>query len=192
MDFPPPTAIILVSVLPKPRDFEIARVLGWYRIPFRYAPKMIDVDYLALYQPASFGSAHRWMVEYLAEVRGHELTTRQELFKDETNHPRANEEYYKIQLGSLVQLERPIKAVKWKRLTFIYTLGEIFQKAQTIDDLILNSEHRQVLWKTLKERSHQSSDYHSDNFDEINLDMDLLAFLGDLKRLSEPPVKKLD
>ncbi len=35
-------------------------------------------------------------IEYIAEVRGHELTTRGELLKDEAEHPRAKEEYYKI------------------------------------------------------------------------------------------------
>ena len=49
-----PTSLILVAVLPTPRDLEIARVLGWYRIPFRTAPKVVAVDYLAFYQPGSF------------------------------------------------------------------------------------------------------------------------------------------
>ncbi len=44
---PPPTALMLVAVMPSPRDLEIARVLGWYRIPLRFAPKIIQVDYLA-------------------------------------------------------------------------------------------------------------------------------------------------
>jgi hypothetical protein len=192
MDIPPASAIILVSVLPKPRDFEIARVLGWYRIPLRYAPKMIDVDYLALYQPASFGSGHRCQIEYLAEVRGNELTTRQELFKDEPNHPRAREEYYKIQLGPLIRLDTPIKAGIWKRLTFLYTLGDIFQKAQTVDELVLKSDHRQLLWKTLKERPHRDAGYHLDSYPEMDMDVHILAFLGDFKKLSEPGVQQLD
>ncbi len=33
-----PTELILVCVLPRPRDLEIARLLGWYRIPLRTAP----------------------------------------------------------------------------------------------------------------------------------------------------------
>jgi hypothetical protein len=83
-----PEALILVAVVPAPRDLEIARVLGWYRIPLRSAPKVIDVDYLAFYQTAAFGEARRWQIESFAEVRGHELTTRSELFHDQVNHPR--------------------------------------------------------------------------------------------------------
>jgi len=192
MDTPPVTAIILVSVIPKPRDLEIARVLGWYRIPLRYAPKMIDVDYLAFYQPASFGSGHRWQVEYLAEVRGNELTTRRELFKDEADHPRAEEEYYKIQLGPLVLLEKPIKATKWKRVTFLFTLGDVFQNAETLDDLILKSEHRQLLWKTIKERPHWDGGYHSEGIQDLDIDASLMALLGNFTMLSEPKMQQLD
>ena len=188
----PPSAIILVSVVPKPRDLEIARVLGWYRIPLRFAPKIIEVDYLALYQPSLFGSDHRWRVEFLAEVRGHELTTRQELFRDEVDHPRAHEEYYKIQLGPLIPLEHPIKAVKWKRLTFLFTLGDIFSNAQTIDDLILKSEHRQSLWKTLKERTPKNSSYRIDPENEMEIDPEILVFLGNFKRFAEPPAHYID
>jgi hypothetical protein len=63
---------------PLPRDMEIARLLGWYRIPLRTAPKVVAVDYLAFYQPASFGE-RSGQIEYIAQVRGHELTTRGEL-----------------------------------------------------------------------------------------------------------------
>jgi hypothetical protein len=39
-----PTDLILVCLLPTPRDLEIARLLGWYRIPLRTAPKVVAVD----------------------------------------------------------------------------------------------------------------------------------------------------
>jgi hypothetical protein len=109
--------LILVCLLPSPRDLEIARLLGWYRIPLRTAPKVVAVDYLAFYQTSAFGG-RGGRIEYLAPVRGHELTTRAELLKDEPNHPRAQEEYYKIQIGALEKLPVPIVAGKWKRLTF--------------------------------------------------------------------------
>jgi hypothetical protein len=32
------TDIVLVAIMKDPRDLEIARVLGWYRIPVRHAP----------------------------------------------------------------------------------------------------------------------------------------------------------
>ena len=87
-----PTDLILVCLLPSPRDLELARLLGWYRIPLRTAPKVVAVDYLAFYQTSAFGE-RGGQVEYVALVRGHELTTRGELLRDEADHPRAHEEY---------------------------------------------------------------------------------------------------
>ncbi len=49
----PETALILIAILPSQRDFDIARLFGWYRIPLKSAPKVISVDYLAFYQPRS-------------------------------------------------------------------------------------------------------------------------------------------
>jgi hypothetical protein len=145
-------ALILVAVMPNPRDFEIARMLGWYRIPLRMAPKIIDVDYLAFYQTGSFGEKHRWSIEYYAPVVGHELTTRATLLRDEVNHPRANEEYYKIQIGGLERLSPAIPAGKWKRITFLYTLGYMMNEAHLVNDLVVKAEDREVLWKCLRER----------------------------------------
>ena len=108
----PPHALILTAIVPTPRDLEIARILGWYRIPFRFAPKIVHVDYVAFYQPAAFGEKHAHCIEMLAEVRGVELNTRKELVREEPEHPRADEEYYKIQLGPLLELNHPIRAEK--------------------------------------------------------------------------------
>jgi len=86
-----PTALVLVVVVTQPRDMEIARLLGWYRIPFKSAPKVVAVDYLAFYQTAGFGENERWRINAIAPVRGHELTTRAELIRDEPDHPRAGD-----------------------------------------------------------------------------------------------------
>jgi len=86
-----PTSLVLVCLLPTPRDLEIARLLGWYRIPLRTAPKVVAVDYLAFYQPSTFGD-RGGQIEFVSQVKGHELTTRAELLKDEADHPRAKED----------------------------------------------------------------------------------------------------
>ncbi len=49
-----PYSLILIAVMPNPRDLDIARLLGWYRIPLRFAPKVVDVDFMAFYQPGIF------------------------------------------------------------------------------------------------------------------------------------------
>jgi hypothetical protein len=172
------TSLVLVAVMNNPRDFEIARVLGWYRIPLRFAPKVIAVDYLAFYQTAAFGD-EKWLIQYIAPVSGHELITRGELFRDEQDHPRAKDEYFKIQLGPIEQLPNPIRAKKWRRITFFYTTGEYLLQAQTINDLIVHSEERQILWQALRERGEQSNQYSSSELDNVEISPETLAlFLG--------------
>ena len=155
------TSLILIGVMPTPRDMEIARLLGWYRIPLRTAPKVVAVDYLAFYQPSSFGDCGG-RIEFVAPVRGHELTTRRELLKDESDHPRAHEEYFKIQIGGLEKLPSPIVADKWKRLTFLYSTGEYLLKANTLNDLVVNDDERALLWRSLRERAENEQLYKTD------------------------------
>ncbi|MGA2490196.1 MAG: hypothetical protein ABSF99_08420, partial [Anaerolineales bacterium] len=131
----------------------------------------------AFYQPGTFG-ASGGRIEFLAPVRGHELTTRRELLRDEPDHPRANEEYFKIQLGPLERLGEPIIADKWRRLTFLYTTGEYFLKAQTLNDLVVQSDERQVLWQSLRERAVNQQIYKTE-LPEANLPPEvLMALLG--------------
>ena len=171
------TSLVLVCLLPTPRDLEIARILGWYRIPLRSAPKVVAVDYLAFYQPGSFG-ALAGQIQYAAEVHGHELSTRAELLRDEPDHPHANEEYFKIQLGALERLKNPIRAEKWKRITFFYTTGEYLLRAGSLNELVVNSDERQLLWQSLRERAEQGQVYQTE-LPEINLPPEvLIALLG--------------
>lgn len=176
-----PSSLILVAVMNNPRDMEIARLLGWYRIPLRSAPKVVDVDYLAFYQTAAFGD-DKWRIQYVAAVRGHELTTRAELLQDEPDHPRAQHEYYKIQIGPLERLEQPVLADDWRRITFFYTTGEYFLAAKTIKDLILPIGERQPLWQALRERASLKQSYQSD-LPELEIDATVIDLLLGLDRM---------
>ena len=155
------------------------------RIPLRFAPKIVNVDVLAFYQASAFGRDHQWRIESFAPVRGVELTTRGELLKDEPAHPRANEEYYKLELGPLQLMGKPILAGKWKRVTFLYTTGELFYRAKTINDLVVRSEERAVLWRSLRERALEGSLYRTEDIPEFPLDPNILALLGDFDRITE-------
>lgn len=184
-NIPPDHSLILVAIVPTPRDLEIARIFGWYRIPFKFAPKIVSVDYLAFYQPASFNNASKQRIETFCEVKGVELVTRREIIQDEPNHPRADEEYYKIQLGPLHILEKPILADKWKRITFLYTTGERFASAKITNDLVVKSEERKLLWRSLRERAANFSSEHESGKMNIELDEDILLMLGELHRIND-------
>lgn len=171
-----PDALILVAIIPTPEDLQVARILGWYRIPSRTAPRILNVDFLAFYQPASFQS-RRWMVEFLAPVLGHELTTRAELIQDEIDHPRADEEYFKVQLGPVKPLNYPISSGEWKRFTFLYTTGEYFRGAKILTDLTVAPSERRRLWKALRERDTNVPGYQADGHDLDQIPLDILSAL---------------
>jgi hypothetical protein len=178
------SSLVLVCLLPTPRDLEIARLLGWYRIPLRTAPKVVAVDYLAFYQPSAFGERGS-QIELVARVYGHELTTRGELLKDEADHPRAREEYYKIQIGALEKLPHPILSEKWKRITFLYTTGEYLLKARTLNDLVVDGDERLILWRSLRERAENEQLYKTD-LPDVDIPPDVLIALLGIKELEEP------
>lgn len=176
-----PTDLILVCLLPTPRDLEIARLLGWYRIPLRSAPKVVAVDYLAFYQPSAF-AARGGQIEFIAKVNGHELTTRGDLLRDEADHAHAKEEYFKIQIDSLEKLSQPIATDKWKRLTFLYSTGEYLLNAKTINDLVVSGDERQLLWRSLRERAENEQLYKVD-LPEANIPPEVLMALLGIKEL---------
>ena len=129
-----PDARILVCLLNHPRDLEIARWDHWYRIPVSHAPPEFLAEYLAFYLSARFGDEKYAIHEYAA-VRGHELQRRVDLFPEQPDHPRAQTLYYKIQLGPLQRLPRPIPALRWRRLAFLQTSGDRFIHALEISEL---------------------------------------------------------
>jgi hypothetical protein len=176
-----PTDLILVCLLPTPRDLEIARLLGWYRIPLRSAPKVVAVDYLAFYQPSAF-AARGGQIEFIAKVNGHELTTRGDLLRDEADHAHAKEEYFKIQIDSLEKLSQPIATDKWKRLTFLYSTGEYLLNAKTINDLVVSGDERQLLWRSLRERAENEQLYKVD-LPEADIPPEVLMALLGIKEL---------
>ncbi len=126
---------VLVCLINNPRDLEIARWDHWYRIPVKHAPADYLADILAFYLTAAFGD-EKWAIHEYARVRGHELVRRVDLFPDEPDHPRARDLYYKMQLGPIQRLLRPIPSLKWRRITFLQTTGDRFLNALDISELV--------------------------------------------------------
>jgi len=127
---------VLVAVMNRPRDLEIAQRERWYRLPESKAPAGAFTEYVAFYFTAAFGE-HKWAIHYYARRLGHELVTRRELLPDEADHPRARERYYKLQLGPLQRREPPIVSLRWRRIAFIRTTWDRFQAAGEINDLFV-------------------------------------------------------
>ncbi len=136
------------------------------------------VDWLAFYQTAKFGD-EKWAINFVAPVMGHELATRAELLRTQPDHPRADEQYYKIQIGPLERLPRPIPSRKWRRMTFLYTTGEHLLAAEELNDLIVQSAERELLWKALRERGLRAERQYETK-QGVEIDLALLCALGNL------------
>ena len=130
---------VLVAVMNRPQDFELARSEGWYRLPERKATAGAFFEYLAFYFTAAFAE-DKWAIHYYARRLGHELVTRRELLPGEPDHPRADEPYYKLQLGPLQMREPPIVSLRWRRISFIHTTWDRFEVAEEINDLFVEGD----------------------------------------------------
>jgi len=78
----------------------------------------------------------------------------------------------------LEKLKRPIKTDQWKRLTFLYTTGEYLLEAKLLNDLVVKSDERTLLWKSLRERA-QRAQLYTVELPETEIPPDvLIALLG--------------
>ena len=141
---------VLVAVMNDPRALETARKEGWYRIPVQRAPPRVGADYLAFYQTAAFGPDERWAINYFASVRRYRIVRRCDLLPEESEHPRAGDEYFKIEIGPLERLPHPIPSRRLRRITFIPTTLKKLLNAEEVNDLWLGSRAQECLWELLK------------------------------------------
>ena len=154
-----PESSVLIAVMNDARDLERAREEHWYRIPVRSAPKFFPPDYVAFYLTRAF-KVDAFSVRWYAQVRGHELATRRDLLPDAPDHPRADQRYYKLQLGKLIELPHPIPSRRLRRISFILTNGKRLNEAWEINDLFLGPREHDILWRALKEaRLHAERNY---------------------------------
>jgi len=143
---------VLVAIVNNMDDLRRVASEGWYRIPQRSAPRRIGADYLAFYQTGAFkGQDEAQTIAYYAPTRRYRLLTRRELLPDETDHPRANDYYFRIDVGPLQRLERPIPAAKFHRVTFIHTTLDALLTAQDVNELFLKEDPFEALWHALRE-----------------------------------------
>ena len=142
---------VLVAVVNNERDFERARDDHWYRIPVKRAPRQIAAEYLALYQTAKFGAQGR-RINFYAPILRYHVATRAELIPEQPDHPRANDQYFKLELGDFIPLPQPIGNARQPRITFITTTLERLLAARDVSELWLRAAARQKLYAAVRER----------------------------------------
>ena len=126
---------VLVAVMNNTRDWDIAQRQGWYRIPIKRAPRRVAADYVAFYFTGAFPPDLRHRVVFYAPIEAYRLAARAALLPDEPDHPRAQDLYYRIEMGPMRRLARPIVSERFRRITFIPTTMERLLSASEILDL---------------------------------------------------------
>lgn len=146
--FPQPDT--LIAIIPSTGDFAIAQRERWYRIPCRTAPDMLPMArWLAFYHPATFGE-HKWAVHFIAPIEGIDRVLRRDLLPDEPRHPRALEPYFRVRLGAMHKLDRPVPSARRRRIVFIPTTLAKLRAAHEINDLYHESPLEDQLWEALR------------------------------------------
>ena len=143
---------VLVAVMNNAQDFRRATCEGWYRIPQRRAPRRLAADYLAFYQTGAFRDhqeAHT--ITFIAPIHRYRLLPRCEILANEPDHPRAQEYYFKIEIGPLERLPRPVPSATLRRLTFIHTTMRRLAAAQDLRELFVQDDPVEQLWQRLRE-----------------------------------------
>jgi hypothetical protein len=137
-----PETTVLVGVINRKRDFLIAQDQHWYRIPEKSAPRGVEVGVLAFFLSGSPFKEQSGGIHYYAHRRGVELALRRDLLPDQPNHKRADERYYKVQIGPLQPKLPPIlNKPNPIAISFIYTTWDRFQAAETIRDLYSQADY---------------------------------------------------
>lgn len=166
---------VLVAVMNNLRDFDIARTEGWYRIPFDRAPSRLGADYLAFYHTKVFRK-ERWAVNYYAPTKRFRIVPRRHLLPDEPDHPRAEEAYYKIEIGALERLPHPVPSQRLRRITFIPTTLERLLRAEEINDLWCGDAAEEKLYQAFKENGISAERYYPIKEEDQAYRLDLAIF----------------
>jgi very-short-patch-repair endonuclease len=147
---------VLVAILNHPRDFTIARDSHWYRIPVLSAQKWLrnrwPPQWLAFYHTKIF-ETEAFAIHHYAKVLTIREVLRRELFPEEPNHPKAQQPYYQLMLGSLQQLPQVVRSARRRRIVFIRTNWRKFSNATEINDLYDDSPLEDLLWEQIKRLS---------------------------------------
>jgi hypothetical protein len=131
---------VLVGVINRKRDLATAQAEGWYRIPQRRMPRGVNVEYIGFFLSGAFKEKNGG-IHYYAETKGLELAYRKELLPKEADHPRANDVYYKLQIGDLIDKQPPVLNPTRRPITFIYTTWDRFVSAEQISDLYSQDDY---------------------------------------------------
>lgn len=150
------TQSVLVVIVNNERDWQRVIEQGWYRIPVKTAPTPLAADYLAFYFTKVFGN-HAWQIRYYAPVVRYRIVTRADLLPAEVDHPRAGDQYYRVDLDAVRELRRPIISRSLRRITFIPTTWDLLSSASDVAELWQQHDATSQLWADFPEVMRKAS-----------------------------------
>lgn len=143
----------LVGIVPRKNLWDIIQKQRWYHIPVRSAPENAGfAEYLGFYFPKIFGETMRYKVNFYAQVKKVDIVKRIQLFPEEKEHLRANQDYYHFHLGKIKELPKPIPSLRWRRIVHIPTSCEKLFTAEEINDLYDTSPLEEKMYLEMKKR----------------------------------------
>lgn len=131
---------VLVGVINRKSDLKTMLGEHWYRIPQSQLKRGINAEYIAFFLSKAFGERNGG-IHYFADCTGIELVYRRDLLPQEPNHPRANEAYYKVQLGKIYPKVPPVLNPSHRTISFVYTTWDRFVNATQIKQLYSKEDY---------------------------------------------------
>lgn len=125
---------VLIVLLTKPDEWDIARNRHWYRLPLKHGPRDIAAQWIAFYQPGAFGQ-ERWGIHFYARIREVHVVRRIDLFPHEPGHPRAEQHYHVISFDPPMKLAKPLLSDHGRRFVWTDTTWWRFTSAASLDEL---------------------------------------------------------
>lgn len=130
---------VLVAILKDVADWAIAQEQHWYRIPVASVEKSLRLHWppawIAFYQTKAFGT-EAYAIRYYAAVTEIAKVQRGDLFPQAAPGPKDQDWYYKLMLGDVRSLPRPIPSQRLRRITLIPTTWAQLEAAQVVGDLL--------------------------------------------------------
>ena len=143
----------LVGIVPRRNLWDVIREEGWYHIPVKSAPQnAYFAEYIAFYFPKIFNEKERYKVNYYAKVQKVNVVKRIQLFPEESEHEKAQKDYYQFHLGQIKELPKPIPSRKWRRIIHIPTTYQKLFTAEEINDLYDTSPLEERMHQEMKRR----------------------------------------
>lgn len=150
--------IVLIGVLKNKKDLNLLLKKNWYRIPVLYAPRR-KADYIAFYQPSTFGKSGQ-RIKYYAKIKSCDIVKRKYILPEELDHPRAEEDYLRINLSRIQKLSQPIVNKKGLRISFGFTTLKKLLNAKTVMELFDIPPIEEMVSEALAKRNIRASREH--------------------------------